>query len=117
MWPLHFLSYWVRDTQLTTLEHANYKMSSYPAWLANYANRGTLRIGDWADIMIYELDKLGYIYNKPTYASDFPGGEWRRIEKPTGIRYILVNGQTTFEENACTQALPGKLLRSYDMVS
>lgn len=117
MWPLHFLSYWVRDKALTTLEHAHYKMSAYPAWLANYANRGTLRIGDWADIMIYELDKLGYVYNKPTYASDFPGGEWRRIEKPTGIRYILVNGQTTFAENTCTHALPGKLLRSYDMVS
>lgn len=117
MWPLHFLGYWVRDKQLTTLEHAHYKMSAYPAWVANYANRGTLRIGDWADIMIYELDKLGYVYNKPTYASDFPGGEWRRIEKPTGIRHILVNGQVTFEDNVCSNALPGKLLRSYDMVS
>ncbi len=111
------LGYWVRDKQLTTLEHAHYKMSAYPAWVANYANRGTLRIGDWADIMIYELDKLGYVYNKPTYASDFPGGEWRRIEKPTGIRHILVNGQVTFEDNVCSNALPGKLLRSYDMVS
>ncbi len=117
MWPLHFLGYWVRDKQLTTLEHAHYKMSAYPAWVANYANRGTLRIGDWADIMIYDLDQLGYVYNKPTYASDFPGGEWRRIEKPTGMRYILVNGQVTFEDNVCSDALPGKLLRSYDMVS
>jgi hypothetical protein len=32
------------------------------------------------------------------------------------MRYIFVNGALTFQENACTEALPGKLLRSYDMV-
>jgi len=115
-WPVHFLSYWVREKQLTTLEQAHYKMSTLPAWLADYKGRGTLRIGDYADIMVYELDKLGYVYDKPTYAHDFPGGEWRRIQKPTGMRYIFVNGALTFQENECTEALPGKLLRSYDMV-
>ena len=35
---------------------------------------------------------------------------------PTGIRYILVNGNVTFQENECTGALPGTLLRSYDQV-
>ncbi len=48
---------------------------------------------------------------------DFPGDEWRRIQKPTGMRYILVNGAVTFEENECTSALSGKLLRSYDMIN
>ena len=38
------------------------------------------------------------------------------MQKPTGIRYILVNGTVTFVENECTGELPGKLLRSYDMV-
>lgn len=115
-WPVHFLSYWVREKQLTTLEHAHYKMSAYPAWLSDYKGRGTLRIGDYADIMIYNLDELGFVHNKPTYAHDFPGNEWRRVEKPTGMRYILVNGEVTFQDNECTGALPGKLLRSYDMV-
>jgi N-acyl-D-amino-acid deacylase len=115
-WPVHFLSYWIRDKQLMSLEQAHYKMSALPAWLADYRERGTLRVGDWADIMIYDMAHLGYVYDKPTYATDFPGGEWRRIQKPTGIRYILVNGTVTFEDNHCTEALPGKLLRSYDMV-
>jgi len=115
-WPVHFLAYWVRERQLTTLEHAHYKMSAYPAWLSDYKGRGTLRVGDFADIMIYNLDALGMVYNKPTYAHDFPGDEWRRVEKPTGMRYILVNGEVTFKDNTCTGALPGKLLRSYDMV-
>jgi hypothetical protein len=66
--------------------------------------------------MIYDMDKLGYVYDRPIYANDFPGGERRKIQKPTGIRYILVNGGVTFEENQCTGATPGKLLRSYEMV-
>ena len=115
-WPVHFLSYWVRDRQLTTLEHAHHKMSAYPAWLTDYKDRGTLRVGAWADLMIDHLEQLGYVYDKPTYGSDFPGKEWRRIQRPTGMRYILVNGTVTFENNTCTGAEPGKLLRSYDMV-
>jgi len=115
-WPVHFLSYWVRDKQLVSLEQSHYKTIALPAWLANFKGRGTLRVGDWADIMVYELDKLGYVYKKPAYAADFPGDEWRRIQKPTGIRYILVNGAVTFADNTCTHALPGKLLRSYEMI-
>ena len=57
------------------------------------------------------------MYDKPVFATDFPGGERRLIQKPTGLRYTLVNGTVTFADNQCTGALPGKLLRSYDMVS
>lgn len=116
-WPVHFLSYWVRERGLMSLEQAHYKMSAYPAWISDYKGRGTLRVGDWADIMVYDLDQLGYVYDKPTYAADFPGGEWRRMQKPTGMRYILVNGVVTFQDNECIGALPGKLLRSCDMVA
>ncbi len=37
-----------------------------------------------------------------------------RVQKPTGMRYVMVNGGVTFENNECTGATPGKLLRSYD---
>jgi N-acyl-D-aspartate/D-glutamate deacylase len=91
-------------------------MSALPAWLTDFKDRGTLRVGNWADIIVYNQEELGYVYDKPVYANDFPGGERRLIQKPKGLRYILVNGIVTFEENKCTGALPGKLLRSYDMV-
>ena len=116
VWPVYFLSHWIRDKELMSLEEAHYKMSALPAWFADFKNRGTLRIGDWADIIVYDLDELGLLYDRPKYATDFPGGERRKIQKPKGLRYTLVNGAVTFEGNDCTGALPGKLLRSYDMV-
>jgi N-acyl-D-aspartate/D-glutamate deacylase len=52
------------------------------------------------------------------YATDFPGGERRIIQKAKGIRYTIVNGVVTFEEGTvCTGATPCKLLHSYTMVS
>ena len=116
VWPVYFLGHWVRDRGIMTLEQAHYKMSALPAWFAGMKNRGTLRVGDWADVMVYNMEELGLLYDKPQFATDFPGGEKRLVQKPTGIRYILVNGAVTFVENECTGALPGKLLRSYDMV-
>ena len=92
-------------------------MSAYPAWVADFNNRGTLRTGAWADIIVYNLDELGFVYDKPIFANDFPGGERRFIQKPTGLRHTIVNGTITFDGNAATGSLPGKLLRSYDMVN
>ncbi len=115
-WPVDWLSFWVREMEIMSLEQAHYKMSAFPAWFTDFKDRGTLRLGHWADIIVYNLDELGYLYEKPVYANDFPGGERRIIQKPKGLRYTLVNGTITFEESNCTGALPGKLLRSYDMV-
>ena len=115
-WPIYFLSFWVRDREVMSLEQAHYKMSALPAWLASFRDRGSLRVGAWADMMVYELDKVGMLFDGPMWANDFPGGERRFIRKPKGLRYTLVNGTVTFEGNDCTGALPGKLLRSYDMV-
>ena len=116
IWPIFFLSHWVRDKELMSLEDGAYKMSAYPAWIAGFRDRGMLRIGSWADIIVYNLEELGFVYDRHVWANDFPGGEKRVIQKPTGLRYTIVNGTVTFEGNDCTGALPGKLLRSYEMI-
>ena len=113
-WPVYWLSFWIRDQELMSLEQAHYKMSLLPAWLADFRGRGTIRVGDWADIIVYNLDELGFVYDRPIFANDFPGGERRIIQKHRGLRYTIVNGTVTFEGNDCTGALPGRLLRSYD---
>ena len=115
-WPVYWLMFWIRDREIMSLEQAHYKMSTMPAWLADFKDRGTLKVGNWADIMVYNLEELGFLYDKVIFANDFPGDERRLIQKPTGLRYTIVNGQVTFEGNDCTGALPGHLLRSRDMV-
>jgi N-acyl-D-aspartate/D-glutamate deacylase len=115
-WPTYFLAHWVRDQKLMSPEQAHYKMSALPAWIAGFRDRGTLREGLAADIIVYEPDKLGLVGGDPVYANDFPGGERRLIQKAAGYRYTIVNGAVTFEDSEPTGALPGKVLRSYDMV-
>ena len=116
MWPIHFLTHWIRDKNIMNLEQAHYKISALPAWFADFKDRGTLRVGSWADVIVYNQEELGYAYDRPVFENDFPGGERRLIQKPKGLRYTIVNGGVTFEGTECTGALPGKLLRSYDMV-
>ena len=115
-WPIHFLSRVVRDQGALSLEEAHYKMSVLPAHIAGFTDRGALRVGLAADVMVYDLERLGFLYDKQIFAHDFPAGERRLIQKPTGLRYTLVNGVPTFIENECSGALPGQLLRSGDMV-
>ena len=116
-WPVTFLATKVRDEQIMSLEKAHYKISGLPAWIAGFRDRGILREGWAADIIVYDQQKLGPQYDSPVYANDFPGGERRIIEKAKGLRYTIVNGVVTFEDSVCTDAIPGKLLRSYDMVA
>ena len=115
-WPVSFLTTRVRDEQMMSLEKAHYKISCLPAWIAGFTDRGILKEGYAADIIVYDQEKLGFRYDTPVYDTDFPGGERRIIQKAKGILYTIVNGVVTFEDSECTGEVPGKLLRSYDMV-
>ncbi len=117
-WPVNMIADRVRDQGMMTLEEAHYKMSSLPAAIAGFTDRGIIKEGLAADIIVYNFDEIGLQYDSPVYDTDFPGGERRIIQKAKGIRYTIVNGEVTFTEGTvCTGATPGKLLRSYDMVS
>jgi N-acyl-D-aspartate/D-glutamate deacylase len=115
-WPVHFLSRLVRDRLAMGLEQAHYKISGLPAYIAGFTGRGMLKVGMAADVIVYSLEELGFLYEKPVFANDFPSGCPRLVQKPKGLHYTIVNGAVTFEDNRCTGELPGKLLRSYEMV-
>jgi N-acyl-D-aspartate/D-glutamate deacylase len=107
-----FLRWLVRDEQKVTLEEAHYRMSALPAHAAGFRDRGVLREGAAADVVVYDLNGLGI---EPDWVGevvhDLPGGEWRRVQRPKGYRSIIVNGEETFADGKCTGATPGKLLR------
>ena len=107
-----FLRWLVRDEQKITLEEAHYRLSALPAHAAGFSDRGVLRQGAAADVVVYDLDGLDV---DPEWIGEithgFPGGEWRRVQRAKGYRAIIVNGATTFEDGKCTGNIPGKLLR------
>ena len=107
-----FLHWLVRDEGRITLEEAHYRLSALPAKAAGFRDRGVLKPGAAADVVVYDLDGLGI---EPDWIGevsyDFPGGEWRRVQRAKGYHAIIVNGQLTFKDGACTGATPGQLLR------
>jgi N-acyl-D-aspartate/D-glutamate deacylase len=108
-YPTDFLAWQVRDTGALSLEEAHFRLSGLPAWAAQFKDRGVLREGLAADIVVYDLAKLNA--GSSEIVHDLPAGEWRRVQRPEGYRWIMVNGQVTFEEGKCTGATPGTLLR------
>lgn len=108
-YPTETLIRFSRDNPVISLEEAHWKLSALPAHCAGFRDRGTLREGAPADVIVYNLEELGMTETEVVH--DFPGGEWRRIQRATGYRSILVNGETTFVNGEETGALPGLLLR------
>ena len=108
-YPTEFLSWLVRDYKMLSLEDAHWRLSALPAMCAGFSDRGVLREGAPADVVIYDYDKLAM---RPVeIAHDFPGGEWRRVRKADGYRYIMVNGEITMRDGEQTGASAGRLLR------
>ncbi|MGH8009520.1 MAG: amidohydrolase family protein, partial [Candidatus Binatia bacterium] len=109
MYPTDLLTWQVREAGILSLEEAHFRLSALPAWAALFKDRGTLREGMAADIVVYDFENLKALPQEIAY--DLPAGEWRRIQKAEGYRWLMVNGQVTFEDGNCTGATPGKLLR------
>ncbi|MGA2097602.1 MAG: D-aminoacylase [Candidatus Acidiferrum sp.] len=90
---------YVRETHTLTLEDAIRKMTSWPATRMRIADRGLIREGIWADVVVFDYDK---IQDRSTY-------EHPDIT-PDGIDYVLVNGQVVIDHGKHTGARPGKIL-------
>jgi N-acyl-D-amino-acid deacylase len=90
---------YVRETHTLTLEDAIRKMTSWPATRMRIADRGLIREGLWADVVIFDYDK---IRDRSTY--EHPD------VTPDGIDYVIVNGQVVIDHGKHTGARPGKIL-------
>lgn len=95
-----FLSEYVRDNAVLTLPEAVHKITGGPAALMKIANKGLIKEGYDADLTILDLDK---VTNHATYLSPKQYG--------TGFSLVLVNGAVAAENDTCTNAKNGKVLR------
>ena len=99
----------VREMNMMSLEEAHWRLSAQPAACAGFKDRGVLREGAPADIVVYDYDNLEILPTEVVH--DLPGKEWRRVQKAKGYRAVLVNGEMTLENDENTGNIPGKLLR------
>ena len=107
----HFLSYWQRDRNLVSLPNAVHKLTGLAAGVLGLVDRGTLQVGNAADINVFDLDRLAS--DHPVYANDFPGGAGRLKIGGRGYAATIVNGEIVTEQGSNTGARPGKVLREF----
>ncbi len=105
----HLLSHWVREKQEFTLEEAVRMITYDTATAWGLHDRGLLREGMNADILVFNPDTVAGLM--PYVAHDLPAGAMRLVQKSTGIDYTVVNGQVMLEGSTPTGALPGRLAR------
>jgi len=98
-----------RDGDVLSLEDVHAKLSALPGYVAGFRDRGTLEVGKAADVVVYDLENLAVLPVEKL--EDQPGGEWRRVQRARGYRFILVNGEVTIEEDRELGRHPGQMLK------
>ena len=106
----YLLSHWVRQKQIMSLEDAIRKLTFIPASLFGLYDRGLVRRGLAADLMVFDPTTIAPL--EPGEAYDLPGGSRRRKQLAKGIEFTVVNGQVLIEKGEHTGAYPGKVARS-----
>jgi N-acyl-D-amino-acid deacylase len=93
------LSKYVREEKILSVEDAIRKMTSLPAQKLGLRDRGMLRKGMWADVVVFDPSK---VMDEATYEDPH--------KYPEGIDYVLVNGNIVVDKGKHTGTLPGKVL-------
>jgi N-acyl-D-amino-acid deacylase len=94
------LGQYVRELHVITLEDAIRKMTSLPAQTFGFRDRGMVREGFAADLVIFDENTVG---DRATFENPH--------QFPTGISYVIVNGQPVFANGQMTNARPGLALK------
>lgn len=94
------LGIYVREKNVLTIEEAIRRMTSLPATTFGVAERGLIRENNWADLVIFDRNKI-----LDTATFDKP------LSPPDGIRYVIVNGSIVLDQQNLTKTLPGMALR------
>ena len=91
---------YVREERKLTLEDAVRKFSALPAQRMRLTDRGVLKAGLWADLVIFDPARVHDVatFDNPNQLSE-------------GMEYVLVNGVPVIDHSEMTGALPGKVLR------
>lgn len=105
----HFLHYWVNRRGAFTLEQAVRKMTHDIAQAFELKDRGLMKEGYKADLVLFEAGRVRP--RLPKIETDLPGGARRLVQKADGIRATIVNGAITMENGESTGNFAGEVLK------
>ncbi len=108
--PTWFLTHWVRDRGLLSVEAAVRRLSADTAAFVGLPGRGTVVPGAAADLNVIDWDALALPV--PEFVHDLPKGAGRWIQRAEGYVATVVNGVVALEHGRHTGATPGAVLRS-----
>jgi N-acyl-D-amino-acid deacylase len=94
------LGTYVREENLLGWAEAIRKLSGLPAEILSLTDRGTLKSGNFADIVVFDPEEID---GKATFTEPF--------QYAVGMRFVFVNGQAVIDDGVYTRALPGRALR------
>ena len=94
------LGKYVREGKVLTLEEAIRKMTSKPAEVFGFKGRGVLKVGNFADIVVFHPDK---VTDQGTFIDP--------AQDPIGIEYVLINGEVVLHSGVYEKKCTGKVLR------
>ena len=107
------LGKWVRDKKVLTLETAIHKLTKVQADLFSFTDRGELRAGAFADVVVFDPTTVGP--GPVRRVRDFPAnGERLTADQPTGMVHTFVNGQAIVRDGNLVESVltdrPGHLV-------
>ena len=105
----YFLGTWVRERKLMSLEQAIRKLTQVPAQFFGIPERGLLRQGHYADVVVFDPTRIAARESELVY--DLPGGGPRLVTKADGIEATIVNGEVAVVRGELTGARSGRVIR------
>jgi N-acyl-D-aspartate/D-glutamate deacylase len=104
------LGQWVRDRGLLSLEDTIRRYTFQPARIMGLSDRGLVREGMAADLMVFDLASIGV--KDDEVSRDGPGGTPRRVQGAEGVHHVIVNGEVVLDHGRHSGAFPGRVLRA-----
>jgi N-acyl-D-aspartate/D-glutamate deacylase len=110
---LNLLGHWSRDQGALPLEKAAWKLTGHPAALFGLRDRGTLREGAAADLLLFDPATVGRGQRRRAW--DLPAGASRLVAEGKGVHGVWVNGERVVDRNGPIAAASraGKVLRDF----
>jgi N-acyl-D-amino-acid deacylase len=122
---LHLMGHWARDRKIMSLAKAIEQLTSFPAGVLGIQNRGIIKVGFAADLLLFDAATVG---RGPKYrVNDLPEGAARLNTDGLGVKGVWVNGQLVANQNGMLplrvneqpskNELPGRLLTQFNSCS